>query len=271
MRTTRILLAALSACFAPASCAVAQVARGVVVDASGAPVRGAFVQILNEQGQQITGVLAGEQGEFVLRMPAGRYSLRIDRIGHQTSTVALFALAAQEVRNFRIELHVSALRLPELSVRGDNRCVGRPDGNRQTANVWAEARKALALTAWTESNAVATFRYRNFERTLGLDLRDQKAPVTRTAARAGRGAYKSEHPDTLARRGYVRARSGCMGPSCPQDLFGPNAELLLSESFLDQHCFRLTRRGDRRGLLGLGFEPISGRRLPDIRRRPLAG
>ena len=45
----------------------------------------------------------------------------------------------------------------------------------------------------------------------------------------------------------------------------PDAEVLLSDDFLDTHCLQL-REGSRaaEGLIGLGFSPIRGRSAPDI-------
>jgi hypothetical protein len=260
MRTRFLLLTAACAILALGSNANAQIARGVVVDGStGAPIRGAFVVLLREQGERITGVLSGEQGEFVFLVRPGRYSLRADRIGHRTATVAAFALAERETRNFRIELDVNALRLPEISVRGENRCVARPDGSRLTAQVWEEARKALTVAAWLESSEHATFRYRLVQRELDLELKETRRPSSEFKSGAGKRAFFAHNADSLAQFGYVQDRGG------DTFLYGPDAELLLSNSFLNEHCFHLVRRANRSGLLGLAFEPVSRRRLPDIR------
>jgi hypothetical protein len=47
-------------------------------------------------------------------------------------------------------------------------------------------------------------------------------------------------------------------------LFAPNSDVLLSESFLDTHCFYLRRDDEHPGQVGLVFEPVRGRRLTDI-------
>jgi hypothetical protein len=42
--------------------------------------------------------------------------------------------------------------------------------------------------------------------------------------------------------------------------------VLLSDDFLDTHCFRMVRaEKDRPGAVGLGFEPVKGRRVPEIK------
>jgi hypothetical protein len=260
MRTRNVFLSLLSVLAVSQSSAWAQIARGAVVEeASGAPIRGAFVELINEQGQRLGGVLSGENGEFVFLARPGRYQLRAQRIGHRTSSIPAFDLADRQTREFQLRLAVNAFRLPEISVRGEARCSGRPEGNAQTAQVWEEARKALTVAAWVESAMPATFRYRLLERDLDLDLNETGRPQMRFNSTAGTRAFHSASVDSLSEFGYVQDRNG------ETYLYGPDAELLLSNSFLNQHCFRLTRRADRRGMIGLAFQPINGRRLPDIR------
>lgn len=48
--------------------------------------------------------------------------------------------------------------------------------------------------------------------------------------------------------------------------YAPDAEVLLSDAFLDSHCFSLreaTVQGEAR--LGLTFEPVPGRTIPEVR------
>lgn len=253
----RLCLLILSAWLAP-SIVQAQLARGTVVDAStGAPIHGAFVVLLNREGGRVAGMLTGAQGEFVFRAPTGRYSLRAERIGHSSATSAPFDLASEQTVSVRLQLEVAALRLKEISVRGEERCVGRPDVSLRTAEVWSEARKALEVTAFVERGA-ATFRSRSYQRDLDLDLKEVGAPEWKFSTTSGNRAFSAAPPDSLAKYGYVQSREG------ETFLYGPDAELLLSHSFLTQHCFRLERRNDRRGLLGLGFTQVRGRELPDI-------
>jgi carboxypeptidase family protein len=248
----------LSAAFSSSAAAQA-VVRGQVVDQpSGAPMQGVFVMLLNPEGRRVAGVLSDEKGEFVFRAAPGHYSIRADRIGYKSGTIAEFALTAQAPRTFRIALETMALRLPEITVRSESRCVGRPEGGTHTAQLWNEARKALTVAAWL-SNSAATFRYRMVTRVLNASLEEVGRPTFRFLSGAGRRVFVSMHPDSLLQYGYVQTRLG------ETTLYGPDAELLLSDSFLDQHCFRVERRAGRAGLIGLGFEPISGRRLPDIR------
>ena len=40
------------------------------------------------------------------------------------------------------------------------------------------------------------------------------------------------------------------------DYFGPDASVLLSDAFLDTHCFRLVAREDLPEAVGLAFDPV---------------
>jgi hypothetical protein len=63
----------------------------------------------------------------------------------------------------------------------------------------------------------------------------------------------------LATNGYVRRDRDSL------TFFGPSIEVLLSDEFLGTHCFGLVRQQTPTGsLVGLSFEPVAGRRVPDL-------
>src|SRR5262249_21306643 len=74
----------------------------------------------------------------------------------------------------------------------------------------------------------------------------------------GKAAFSAVSADSLVEKGFVRTTGD------DAVFYGPDAYVLTAPAFLSQHCFRLERRKDRPNLLGLGFEPVRGRRLPDI-------
>jgi hypothetical protein len=69
--------------------------------------------------------------------------------------------------------------------------------------------------------------------------------------------FGSLDPEQLSRSGFVQNDLG--GPV----FYGPDAALLVSDVFLDDHCFRV-RRENGRDELGLLFEPVGGRNVPEI-------
>jgi hypothetical protein len=237
---------------------LAQVVQGKVLDSSGTPVRGAFVALLSGEGKQLGAVLAGDGGDFVFRVSPGKYALKVEQIGHQTTMVPVFEVAVGRSFSQDIRMEIAALRIREISVSAGNRCSARPDGSAQTAAVWNEVRKALSVAMWMEGAGSATFRVKAYERDVDLEMKDVRPPTTEFGSRAGRNAYVAANPDSLINNGFMQQRSDGAW------LFGPDANVLLSNSFLAVHCFRLERRRDRPGQIGLAFEPVAGRRVPDI-------
>ena len=47
------------------------------------------------------------------------------------------------------------------------------------------------------------------------------------------------------------------------EYFGPDASILLSNLFLNGHCFRLAEREGQTGVIGLAFEPV-GEKITDV-------
>jgi len=47
-------------------------------------------------------------------------------------------------------------------------------------------------------------------------------------------------------------------------IFGPDETVLLSEGFAATHCFRLVRDSGRPTQIGVSFQPVPGRKVPDI-------
>lgn len=255
MRAVAIVLSLL-AC---AQLASAQVVVGTVVDQANAPVRGAFVLLLDARARQVAGALTDARGAFVFRTAPGAYTVRADQIGHRSAATPAFTLQPGQTHTVRLALEVNAVRLKEIDVRGENRCVGQSEQSKLTAQVWEEARKALTVWAWVEKNERAAFQTRAYEIDLDRSLRPLGPAAYTFQASQGKQAYHAEDPDTLARYGYVRALKG------ETYVYGLDATVLLSTVFVAQHCFRLQRDANRKGLIGLAFEPIRGRRLPDVR------
>ncbi len=155
---------------------------------------------------------------------------------------------------------MQALRLPEVSARGDRRCGADRERAAETARLWEEARKALAVAAWFENQQGAQFRVRRFEHRLDRDLQLVADEIMSFELMGGTQAFHAAPVDSLIQLGFVQRRN-----NEHFDFFGPDAELLTSSAFLDQHCFWVARQRNRPGLIGLGFEPMRGRRTSDIR------
>lgn len=225
------------------------------------PLGGAFVVLQDGDGGRAAAVLAAADGRFALRAPApGEYRLVAQLIGYADAATDSFTLDQGETLQRTIQVSVRAVSLEGIRVEVGRRCHERPGSGPHTARLWEEARKALEIIDWTES--AGALRFRIVEHVRELDARSLR--VTSITER-GRGGWYSESPyrsvpiDHLETGGYVQA-----APGGQWDYFGPDAEVLLSKPFVETHCFRVAESMEAE-LVGLGFEPVRGRRLPDIK------
>jgi hypothetical protein len=241
----------------------AQFARGIITERdSGAPLNGAFVVLLDAAGRQRNAVLSDDRGNYVMRAPeAGAFRIRAELIGHESVITPRFDVPAAGPAIVNVQLGVAAIELAAVEASaGDRRCVARPESGKQTARLWEEARKALAVTSWTaKQDGVAEFRTRTYDRELALGSLAMVWQGVRSGYTQAR-PYAAVSPDSLAAYGFVRTVT-----ADSVMYFGPDAETLLSDVFLDTHCFDARRgEGDAAGLIGLGFSPVRGRKLADI-------
>lgn len=254
-------VALLSACalLSGAAPARAQVVRGEVVeDRTSAPVQGAMVVLLDVDGRTIGRVLTDAGGRFIMRTDRpGLHMLRVERIGYGTVDSDSFDVPVGGTLQ-RIGLPVRAVGLEGLTVAVERRCELRGQQGAATARVWDEARKALEAAAWTLRSGLYRYTLMQVERTLDQDART----VVKEERRFTRGTFQTpyvSHPAAeLVEEGFIRRNA-----DLTYTFLAPDSEALLSDAFLNTHCMRLA--GGRDGMVALEFEPLRGRRVPDIR------
>ncbi len=255
-----ILLASL-VFVAPPLCA--QAVRGELREGeSGRPVAGAFVVLLDEGGRQVGGSFTDAAGGFHLQAPApGRYALRAERVGHVSVRSEVLQLAAGQTLLYGLEMGAAAIQLDGLVVQAERRrCAVLPDAGAQTAAIWEEARKALSATAWTDSG-------RRFRYTLQHSHRELNVASNRVVSERGErvtgfavSPFVSVPVERLVNEGFVHVDGDSLV------YHAPDAKVLLSDEFLDTHCFRVQPgEGEMAERVGLAFEPVRGRRIPDVR------
>jgi hypothetical protein len=137
-------------------------------------------------------------------------------------------------------------------------CVVDPRTGLRTAAVWEAARQVLVETRAAEARG-GVFTIRRFQRELDRSTFMVRSAREDSTTERRVTPFRSLPPEELARDGYVR-REGR-----DHVFVAPDATVLLSDEFLDGHCFRVVAgRGVEAGLVGLAFEPVRGRRLPDV-------
>ncbi|MBI4420907.1 MAG: carboxypeptidase regulatory-like domain-containing protein, partial [Gemmatimonadetes bacterium] len=260
---TAIALGAIAGCLGASAGLQAQTVRGQVLEAAtGTPVDAGFVLLLGPDGKEMRRTLADRSGRFSIRAPGpGQYRLRSERIGYRVVTSPPLELSADQTLDYTLAVRAVPIRLEEIRVERETKCRVRPEEGQATATVWDEARKALAAVAWVQSQQRLRVRIRTFERELSPELRVRKEE-SRERSGASNRPFRALSPRDLAARGYIeRTTDGGF-------LFqGPDADVLFSDEFLNQHCFRLEQQRDSTtmGMVGLGFEPVGGHNLPDIK------
>ena len=243
----------------------AQTVRGRLLEqGSGAPVAATLVALVDESGTQRASVLTDRDGHFSMQAPVpGRYRLRAERIGHATTLSPFLQLESGTALEHTLDVPVQTVQLEGLVVKSARRrCATRADAGEGVATLWEEARKALNATAHTEEKQLFRFVTARFEREIDLRTRRVEREKRNTQTTSSSNPFVSISPEELQENGYVQTASD--GESGVV-YYAPDARVLLSRAFLDGHCFRI-RAGekDSEGQIGLAFEPVRGRSVPDI-------
>jgi hypothetical protein len=233
----------------------AQTVRGELVEETlDAPIEGAFVVLVDADGEQVVAMLTNAVGRFVLEAPSpGRYRVKAERIGYESHTSPDLELEMGQVLDYRMTMPVRPVELVQISVEAERQCnIRRAEGERVAA-VWEEARKALTTAVWTEKERNFRFTIQLWERLLdprNLEILEQQGEIKTGMAEYPFRALPAEE---LAEIGYVRR----FEDDNATEYYAPDAETLLSDVFLDDHCFRVVEgRGDMNGMIGLAFEPV---------------
>ncbi|HET7230699.1 MAG TPA: carboxypeptidase regulatory-like domain-containing protein, partial [Longimicrobium sp.] len=191
---------------------------------------------------------------------AGRYSVRAERIGYSAVTSPAFDLGSGETRTERLVASGAAVTLRGLTVTpAARRCEVRPGAGLATATLWEEARKALNATALGQSERLFQYDLNQWTREVDPGDNTVRHEERRTAAGMAELPFHSLPAAELSRRGYVQKEA-----ADSVGYWGPDASVLLSNEFLTDHCLRVVEGNDPR-MIGLGFEAVRGRRVPDIR------
>ncbi len=239
-----------------------QVVQVRVVDsATRAAAPSAIVSLLRADGVTRARRLTNLQGvAWFAEVEPGRYRLEVSRIGSRTGTVGPFTLsAARDTVRHRLVLGPRQLMLPDVNVVAlDVACDARGVAGTASADVWAEARTALSGVLLTEESVRPLVWRRRWEQT--LDRRRQPRDSARSAAGYTREPpFRSTGTAAIRDNGFIEVRG-------TRAVFQvPDARMLLDESFLETHCFRLDVESRRpEGLVGLRFVPLAGRTVPEI-------
>lgn len=250
-------------CAVPAS---GQMVRGTVTEqTTGLPVAGVLVT-LERLGGTPTEVglraLTDERGEYAIRASEpGEYRVDAKRIGVRRSVTPTFTLRAGETRQVDIVVEGLLYSLPEVTVAATPVCAARRNEAQRVQALWDEAWTALTATRISARDRPIRGEVVRHYLTVDTDgigtLSEGHASITNVVDRP----FRSLPAESLSIAGYWREL-----PGDSIEYYGPDAEVLLSESFRQDHCYTIVEGArDRRGLIGLAFEPVPGRTIPDVK------
>ena len=238
----------------------AQSVVGVVAEAeTGAPLTGVLVSLESLEGHRLQWVLTDDRGRFGFRAQRGDYRLRAERIGLATAATPPFSVGSQSDPPRTILMGQSALRLSGLDVDGRVRaCRIDPHSAISLQRWWSEARKALEATAVIENTSGTHFRVSEFEREWDSSMRSLLREVTEQRPSTTSKPFVSLDVESLSVGGFVQGAPGS------RLFYAPDAEVLLSDAFLNEHCYSVVHSTERPTQVGLRIEPTRDRDRIDI-------
>lgn len=237
------------------SSASAQAVRGTVVDDAGRPVSGVVVLLEDAASREVARSLSGDAGEYRVAATApGSYRLRTLRIGFRSLVTPPLVLGAGDEVTRQLALSTIVFALDTVRAIGRNACrVIAGDSTSVVAAVWDQVRNALLATQLTLRARSLYITTLTFDRT--LEPLSQRIGAQRVDVHAdyARQPWRPLDADTLRRRGYVYSEGEV------RTYNAPDLDVLLSMTFLEDHCLRIAD-GSTRARLGIEFAPNPDRR-----------
>lgn len=237
--------------------AAAQELRGVVRDsASQLPIPGAVVALQDSVATTLARTTTNERGQFrVVLLGDSVRRVRVVRLGFRP---AVMRLPAPVDGVIRMEIPMTAVSMslaPVQVVAGPPNCPRRRDGQ-LALGLLEQARAGLLATVVARSDKPARMTRLRATRTMdGYSDRviHQRVQVESTATAFG--SFGAAHNAAeFVRNGFTTDSAGLTR------YFGPDAEVLLDDSFSAGYCFHLKDADPSRvHQIGLGFRPAKQR------------
>jgi hypothetical protein len=234
----------------------AQDLRGTVRDsASGVPIPGAVVTLLDSVGDLGGRTISDERGQFRARLLGnGARSVRVVRLGFRPRTARL-----PDARDGVVRMDIAMVSIPmsmqTVQVSAGPACPRRADRTLALA-VLEQARAGLLATVIARSDKPARMtRLRAMRFTDGVSERTLHQQVRLDSSGTPFGSFgAARNAADFVRHGFTSDSAGL------QRYYGPDAEVLLDDRFAAAYCFHLADPVPaRRHQIGLGFRPPNRR------------
>jgi len=255
LRARRVLRHAsvVAGCLLAASFAHAQEVRvEVVKHADGEPIPGTLLTLIPEKDSAPQARFSDRAGRATFTAPRrSGYRVRAERVGYDTWQSVVLVPSRVPTR-VRAGMKPRSLRLPPVTGRGETHCSKLGEQASVAGDMWGEIRKALAANSLTESQGLAPVDIESYDRMLDAN----GAVISEKTDRRRANSIRPHH--------FVELQQGAGSPA-QVSLGIPEAATLLSDQFIDSHCFTGIRGvGPENGLLGLEFKPAKLGTRPDL-------
>jgi hypothetical protein len=253
---------------APALCG--QEVRGrLVSEADSTPVLQALILLLDDTERERSRTATTPSGGFTLRAPAaGRYHIRVQRIGQRGWQTPAFDVAAGENPNLTLRVPDAPFQLLELKALASRPRCGVTLGDASLgAAVLEAAQTALGLAEAEASKGQRDYVTESYRRTVpdyGL-----VADPEITSGQLSGWPIQSADPDSLRLKGFVQGQwpaPNLVSPGSPilgPTYYAPDARVLFADWFLGMHCIVLdtvTGQPGSSNALVARFQPAKGTR-----------
>ena len=276
LKSAGVITTVLGLTFVPGM-ARAQTVRGTVFDqARPSPAVGAIVTLERLRSplaspEHIRSVLTDESGSYSIKATeVGSYRILVRRIGSRPYRSDVFEVGPSETR--RLDVHLERFQattseyteLGRITVLRITPCETNPVDAVRIARLWDDARTALMATEISIRDSLVPRRLVRFVRDLNPETLEIQSEMLYdfSAPRGVRPGFTSPPGDSLSQVGYWRRVN-----KSNFRFYGPDANALLSQAFVEDHCFSMAADDNRPGQIGLSFEPVEYRRgsPPEIR------
>ncbi|HWH49981.1 MAG TPA: carboxypeptidase regulatory-like domain-containing protein [Gemmatimonadaceae bacterium] len=237
----------------------AQAIAGRVSDEGGQPVAGVLIQLLDSASVSVGRALSNQRGEYLIRAPSlGSFRLRTLRIGYRPTTAALFVVTGRERLIHDVMIEGLPISLDTIRVVGTTTCHITSDTALDIYEIWEQARAALTATRLTETSGGITVTTVAYERVFEGNSQHVTAARSLVRTNLAKQPWASAGVEGLRRTGYV------FQDGDSTTYLAPGLDVLLSDAFLEDHCFSITESSDAH-LIGVAFRPARVTSVADIK------
>ncbi|MDQ2664446.1 MAG: carboxypeptidase-like regulatory domain-containing protein [Gemmatimonadota bacterium] len=249
----RAAILALILILAPLPIAAQDLHGSVHDSASGRPIASAVLVLMDEAGAPRGRTITNDLGQYHIGLSVDTRRVRVLRLGYRARELPLVPPVAGA---FDIRLIAIPALLEKVTVQAAGACPRRDDAQSALA-LLDQARAGLLATIVAAEQNPGTMKLLRYERTMdGTSDRIERQTVhIDSVARRQKSFEASTSAATFVSAGFARDSAGS------RILYGPDAEVLLDDSFANAYCFRLVDPDRARPhQVGLGFSAADSRR-----------